>query len=816
MGYSTYRCGFLVTGICLLIAARASAEVEAFPEGDVGAYGAPDRLVFEGCQAVTPGEIKAALLRDWDVVLASAPSNRLSDYVAVIRRKVRTGYEASGFAKVEISCGADAQHGTVVVSIKEGPRYRRGAVHVTGVQADLSRQTIEKLTRPGPAQSFSIIEAAGGAGYRVKMVLGSELSSPAWKRGDPARFDPVAGTRMEQEVAGALRGLGYFDPKLDAKVEIEQDQAVLHVTVADEGRHATIDKVNVTGLKKNRPEDLLKFLGVEKGQEISLDRLNAIQRRLWDSARFKKHELTIAPSGGDRSRLSLEIELEEFPDAPTLTEPLSPVEQALINACQWLRARPDAGEDVEVVMHTAAHADSHVDMHVQFVVGPTGGVCRIRAYTPAPATAPAEKTDARPLVDYALAMTTDLDGIYSISDGKKLTAALGKALAPEVGLRYAPEVAPDGSVKWSINFDAGFRTEEIRPPLLLTLAPVAFVSVAHLEGMKYEIRDGILTINGEQTKVRVETGTGRVLECRVFSHDSLYAISVRRGMMGDFIGEMEKAIAAPNCFDPKQPAASSMAFIAEQTAKGLLLRSAAGPEQRARAAVVLGKLLSPDVFEPTQRLFSPSDGKGSDDFFIPPDGSTASVNDALGTIVKIALPYFDRLFPHDSWPGTLLRQRVLLYVNQRKTAESELDRVITSHRTGPVGLLMTARLVSEFSPTDGDKIAARGLKRLDVTEFRKDVSEFTEGDGVAAEILRRAADKLRQLPQQDIDDLADVLSPEQAKTFRQIAAVLRAHPHQPIEKLLPAALDNVWAQSLRESVESALHGLASRGSGTEQ
>jgi hypothetical protein len=800
MGYSTSRLGVLIVSVCLLSAARAALEVEPFPSGEVGAMGAPDRLIFEGCKLVSPQALRSALVRDWDVMLASSPTNRLGDYVAVVRRKVRTGYEASGFAKVEISCGADVEHGTVVVSIKEGPRYRRGAVYVTGVKAALAEKIIAKLTRPGPAENFSRSGPKEGP-VQVEMRVERGKSFAQWEKGEVARFDPVSGQLAEDYAREALGELGFFVANFDAKVEIEQDAAVLHVTIADAGPPGTLNEVTVKGLTRNRPEEVLKFLGIEKGQEISLDRLQEIQRRLWDSARFKKHLLTATPSADDRSKFALAIDLEETPEAPLLTEAFSPVEQAALKLNQWLLGRLAAGEDLEFSIQDPARGD----LRMHGALGPKGMALRVSVSVgPAPAAGRADPPRP-PTFEYGAALTEDFGGLYALSDGKKQSAAITKSLGVYVDLDYVPAVEPDGKAKSRLNVGAGIDPSRGGVPAHVTLAPALFLSIAHAPDLKYEIHDGILTVTGRGTHVRCEVATGRLLECKSMREGISYEISARRGAMADEIAAMEKR--AANGFDRAQPAGSTISFIVEQVVRNFWARQTIDMDKKARAAPVLAKLLPPEVFAPAQRLFPMGDATDSD-FYIPVDGAGPDTGNTAFAFVKLILPYLDGLFDRDSWPGVLVRQSLFVAANQRKTLDLEMSRVFDSSRIGPLGYLMIGRFAQAVNPAVSPRIAERGLKHLDGDEFKKDVTVLVEGDGVAARIIRNAAEKLRGLPQADVDALADVMTPDQAKVFRQLASALRDHPDEPVERLLPAALGQLWTPTLKDSVKAALRQLS--------
>src|SRR5205085_6192248 len=111
---------------------------------------------------------------------------------------------------------------------------------------------------------------------------------------------------------------------------LENGTAELVVTLKSEGPLALLDAVQFTGLKLNRPEDVIAFLGLKVGMPVSLSVLRNVREKLWETGRFLKHEIQADISPAHPGRVKLTIDMLEHPDAKPIgiEQPMTPAQAA--------------------------------------------------------------------------------------------------------------------------------------------------------------------------------------------------------------------------------------------------------------------------------------------------------------------------------------------------------------------------------------------------------------------------------------------------------------------------------------------------------
>src|SRR5205814_476922 len=132
--------------------------------------------------------------------------------------------------------------------------------------------------------SFPITLSEGGAELLTYGHRGATW--PYWCKGEPAPFDPLAIDILTRDIRAALAQQGFFKPVFTVKVSPQGKLANLVITLQDEGPRAVVGKLEVLGVQKNRPADVLAFLGLAEGMPIDAVVLQEAQKKLWNSARF--------------------------------------------------------------------------------------------------------------------------------------------------------------------------------------------------------------------------------------------------------------------------------------------------------------------------------------------------------------------------------------------------------------------------------------------------------------------------------------------------------------------------------------------------
>src|SRR5262249_10781070 len=144
----------------------------------------------------------------------------------------------------------------------------------------------------------------------------------------------------------------------------------LNITILQEGPHGKVGDIEITGLKRNRREDVLKYLDLKPGVKFDRALLAKLEKRLWDSARFKAFKITPEDqTNGGVEMVKLNIELNEFAPMPPLSEKLSRGGEAMVRLANWLAGPECAREDIVADYHELL-TESTVAIH--FILSPHG------------------------------------------------------------------------------------------------------------------------------------------------------------------------------------------------------------------------------------------------------------------------------------------------------------------------------------------------------------------------------------------------------------------------------------------------------------
>jgi hypothetical protein len=783
----------------VFFAISSGSEPNAFPSGKVGIYGAQDRMLIHGCKTFKADEVRAALLGDWEVQLASAPSGALDVYVSAIRRQLRFGYLAAGFADARVSVGADEEHETIVADVTEGTRYRYGAIRITGNHAISSDTIVKYLRRTSNVQSISSTVDAEGIHYGMDVT--SAPDEDTWEAGQFADISPSHIVKLTQFVKNVYWGAGYFWSEVQVSTPVEGGDAVCLIDVNAEGPQATLGVVKINGMKSERYNEVMRFLDLHEGEPIGIDQLYDAQLKLWQCGRFKKHLMTVAPAD-ERGRRAVTLDHEEFPGLPPLDQPLPAMDQGLLKFREWILSRAAAGEDL--VMKYAIDGNGN---YFDGVFGPGGTAVRIHYKVPGHGTQGTTQPTTVPsfllgqgTIDLGAVFSADRIGVYSFSSGRKLVSINKPSLGLNLKAKMVREMKNAHETKLSFAFSWTMTPDSDNPgmQIVLSLAPGAFVEMAHDADTHCAMQGGIITVSGKTDSCRIDAKTGRLIDGKIGGME----LSARPHALIDETAVLERAHPGRNSLDQEHPIASAAGFLSEEIVLAALARSKANPEDM-RLTEALTQLISTHVLEPVDRLYSQR--TMGHDFFIPGDLEFMRSANPMGNMaLSVAIPLCDGLFDRGSWPWVLGREETLIFAGRTENLGPELDRVVRSNKIGPLGKYLTSLLVSQFNKEGSAAVAVDGLHDLKIKAFDKDVAVLTQGDGASAEILRRFCDVLRKLPAEDVDALLNKLTPEYEAIARHFVTALRSHADETIDKALPDALDDIWPDMIHAALQSAL------------
>jgi hypothetical protein len=850
------RAGPLLALLASIAALLASPTVFAdFVPGRVGDRGGSERIVIEGCRAVSEQEVRAELMADLEVALAASPAGEMDTYVSTLRARLLAGYLASGFHRARVDAEWDAARRRVVLRVIEGPRFLCGGVRVTGTKALPVDQLVRRLTTEHkPAHFPGTVDPTSGAIQAPMFADPDDKPHTIWDREEAAPLDVWALADLNKKVRDAVAELGFLRPAFTINVVPDEEpaapvapagvkvganvpatapasrRATLVVAFTNEGPAATLDSIQVIGLKRNTADDVIRYAGINKGGPITTAMVESVQQRLWDSARFMKHLVSAEPLPEDASKMRLRLDLEEYPQAPALAEPFSPAEQAALRCREWL-LDPAKEEDVWL---SIANKGVKGEPRIVIVCGYGRGLVARYQTNPdlaaaagrpgTPATRPVTQPGARPAspVDMAICLTRGLSGFWDLVDRQKCVGG-GMHETLDASLHFVADPDAGSGRHWSFGVSANMndrhrRAQDAPLPVnfKLTLAPVAFVYLVHEGGFTSDVKDGVLTgTSAGGTRVRVETATGRVLECRYVDADgAVTELRARRGTLADEIAALEAgAPAGTNRFDRQAPLASILHFTADELARWMIIHIDGNDVQRRAAGAAMGKVFAPALFRPLDDLLAAQEPPGSLGFSIPADPQKVERAKAAGPMrdfAMFALGHSGSLYPYGSWPWVIIRQTALAIAGEDRAIRPEWERLLKSDEMGPIGCLLAAEALRGSDPQLAATFAGRGLARLDAEHAAGDWKALLTADGPLPRLLLGAAENLRGLSRDEVDALGagfDGMVPSFGEALRAVAADLRAGRAKPLAEALPDTLDRLWVTSIQDGVGKALRAI---------
>jgi hypothetical protein len=830
--------GLLNVALLLLAPSFTVAAHEPFCVND---YGNLQRAVVEGCTTFTAERIKAALLTDPEVLMASHPAALLAKYRDTLREKVLAGYRHAGFPDAEVTVGVDEQAETMMITVREGRRYLSGEIRVTGSKSIAARVLTEPLTSLSPpegARLDGVYEQDGKTIGRWVETDGSavELQQPLWQAGKAAPFDQTTLAAMERKLKRTLADLGHFHCVLSLRVAPQDDGKTAALLIDVVGKSPRISRmdVRVTGNKINSCQEILEYLqlepvmplaacresggdpavfacGADVNATIGISLPERLQYRLWRSGRFIKSEVALEEPASGSDQATLRIEVVESPWAPRLSEPLSPEHVVLLKLRDQLSdVRRWPGDMVGTLNLSRSR--------IEIVVSPTGGLLASMKQS-------TDSSESLPLpAEAVFVLGNNRIGLFFPgSSGTKICGSPRIRPVASLGLELDPETnGRDRPVHMMLGFGVKSlgREEDARACILqVNASPGYFLALpdAH-EGVECMLEKGVFTLKWEQERWRIDAATGRLVDYIVpgtKEGEPVVRVCFQHGAFQERVEEIETLSKEwPNAYDRNAPLSSLLAFIFPK-------RSTASSDQanpkELRREHVLRKLLEMQVLEPLDKLVFPVSGQGErtrldqeDRFLIPWYATTTADPDSLRShidMVLVGLWLCDGLLPRHSWPWTVSREMIFMSVNKTQYTEAELQRLLASDETGPIFCVTMAIGLAMQNPRAAKPFAADGLRKLATADFRRDCQVFLDPHCALGQCLLRIAEAVRRLDPAEVKALLGDQSSAKAPLLAECVRALRAQPDRPAADVLLDVLTTAWEAGLRDRVKAMLEAI---------
>lgn len=769
-------------------------------QGPVGPWGDPGRIRLEGVTQLDPVQVTKGLQGNFHYFMASHPSAPLTGLPKSIEQHLLRGYQHAGFGEAEVNVHLDFDARQVVANIKEGRRWRAGAIRVEGppkirdlLQNLLAEQRAPDGASPAKLDDYGgVLEWADADGNQV------DEEKPIWIPGKPAHLDPKAATTRRKRVQVTLADLGYDQAKFKSTLSTSGPHAEWHIRVDDLGPPAVVRAIETTGNLKNTREEIVAYLNLRVGTIATREFLRRVQRSLWNSARFVSSKVDIErlPEGDG---VRLKIDVQEYARAPRLASSLSREEKAVMKHRYWMIH--GAGSQMDLVV-TATGPDGHIEA----ILSPVEGLSFCWW--------PSAELDQK-LPEFAMIVTDENLAAYDLSSLRKLSGAMTNVqlnAQMTMGLN-----AGDPAHPFKFNFGFGFESLDegnSRVPLTLTTStpPVYFLAQVHEEA-DCSWAGPVLTMRSKRGTARINEQSGELLDYSSNPAEADEGWSTGYFIRRHAFAQRREQIAAAgegirNEFDGARPVSSISAFLLDTgmlSAVGRFLYGESFSDQAPQESLaVLGRLIDHGFLATADTIVNAALANDGDRFKVPSEPHRTQQFQAKHYYGFLVARAADHVFPRDSWAWTLWRESALVVTGQGQHAGTELNKLMRDERCGPSTYWLLAELLKSIG-RPVEPIAQHGLRKFNRLAFIREWETALGRDlhpSVAA-----ALTALRSLEEDDIAKLIALGDGAEAGWVR-IAGQLRDATQSRADYTTADLLDGIWSTELRDRLEQRLRQLA--------
>lgn len=814
----------IVTLLALGLCANTSAQLTTPRPADeitlpVAEWGGINRLEFKGINTFTTNSITTGLLQSPDFLLASHPAAPLREYAPAVARLVSAGYRSAGFRDVQVQAGLDETRKIVKVEIREGKRFRAGKIRFENPGLLPAPKLIKQLTTPTAPEKSEKKEESSNL---------IKNDSAAWAVGEPVGFDKNTAERIENSVREALGRAGYLFCTFKIRFEEEAGTNLVSLVVVIEqtGLPAKLGAIEVVGLSKHTPAELLDWLNLKSGQPLTIDLFPDLQQRMKSSGRFLASEFTPDQIPDKDGALALKIRVKEYLEAPKLNERLSSVQASLLRVQAWIEKNFAQGMEFQIEGVFKAYKLGNLK-------GEISG--QLDMFFRHDAMAWLWQQDGK-LVRGLLVNTNGIHYISTVT-GRKLTYASVGALTIQAEFSVVPNPEAEGDASpFSTNFKFGFlsMTNASRSPVQIDfhIAPGVMFYELNKATTPIKTNKDELVLSTPSRSWRIQPSTGALIEALNNETDakekdgsSTYRLLPAPGSIARIETQLKAAGALlADAMHTNQPIASLAALIvgeyleaplAKQVLADLPLAEHLPAASRSLQRFILNGILNP--LEPQVA----AEKDGLETFFnIPDEKDTSSIPNAMQKLWSYAAAYTYRFsyeyLPPKSWPATLAREIVMLLAGHPKYAEPELNRIAESQDTGPIGCLIASHVLAFAGYSDGAaKFALIGTTRLDQEHFERDMALVLE---ITDRILTKSNQKqpsIVTLSPEELKAMEAVLPSSVSGFVQSVVAALKIKPGEGTRQTLLPLLTDAWHGGLKGEIDKRLRQMLNK-SNTQQ
>jgi len=843
-----------VAAVCIALAVVRAACPLAVHAETVGGIGDDDRLVVRGMTQIDSERLRLALIDDDTLAWLSRPGDSRDDFVAAVVAKATLALERAGFPAPRVRAAVESSDGVerLALDVVEGERLTAGSIEVTGLPEEDAARLVRFLSERQPPldavpRSFDSPDGSTRTVWVDAAERPATLLDAEWTPGDPAACDAIAARSVRAAVARFLRDDGYLaiaplvERSSSGKLPRGETYTVHSKWIDASGTHAAFDvslrraggvadlvvaikelppksrlrEIELPADCRTRQEDLAAFLGITVGSSVTERDRIGWQDRLRMSGRFLRHEVELRADPADPAAVVARFDLEEYPRATPLRDPLTRAEATMLRFREWMVGATRTGDLIVDVRRQGVEAVP-AGLVARFVVSQTDG-CAVTAM---------------PEADAACGLIADGTRVSLVSPGGagRLDVPLParSRVTATIGLSISREAASDPdepthlhNLSFGCGLAAGDDVEDGRVQIEMRIEPVACLAMVHQGDPAVSFEGDTLVIVAKAATSRVDAVSGRPLSLAIDGYE--LAADAQRGGLQAAVASLGRA-AGPNRFRDAAPVTSAVELLTSDgvaEACGRLATAAGMPlEEPPIAAVVpvvaavrrcLARCLADggialcDAAVAARRAAGPSPVVALE---IPREGPLGSGQAAKKAIERqVAAFVWECAEDHcgrDSWPASLTRAAACGLVSD-PTIFREMTSFMAHDDYGPLAYACAATLSPV--PTVARSLALRGQERLSTIAFHTDCRPLLTAidryglDDCCVSVLRSLDDEaVREIGRAAIGD-PEFLLP--------LVQQLRLHAtHDAAVEALQDALDAWWEGGLRAFVAARLDAMA--------
>ncbi len=747
----------------------------------VGLLGRSDSLQIRGNHDFSEKDIRKALMRSPDFLIAAHPKAPREAFLKATARLTQAGYLAHGHPEARVVATLSEDKENVHIEVHEGPLYYCGPVQVQGA-IDIPVDSLVNALSEKPSDPQS------------------DEKLP-WEAGEPAPFDEASRKRLHQWVAEKLHALGFFASVVEVEPRVieDSDKAVLIIRILKEGQKIMLGDIRVEGNHRFSKEDIIRLSGLHEASLLSQKVLEKAKHRLKASQRFLGCQVS-SEDAPDEGRGNLLIRVREYDKAPDIGQPWHEKDRIILRAAEWISQANHRGEDLAARLQADRFG---VQMRLilsnegmGFFLENPGAIRLEEAYLGFLLTGQnmvwlsmenQQRWQRHGDYGYHVHSFVTLEGVMDPDAEEKVQFLMGMG-AQSKPMAHSQAKKPFTSL------------------LRATLDPVAFHHLIDTDDLMWTRNGAMHVFESDTLRLVVEEGTGAVKQfsIQIPLMEESYPLQLHLNWAAGSLLKMNQELnhgmqAFEDFYEKDRTFSSWVKFMGAQIpslgnlSEDILLSA----EKKQLLTLGLGALARSRLLVPLDTFLQKEDERPNRSFSIPAadPGNKGMMQMMAALVAAYAFEIANDLFPEDSWPWTAMRESVYVLMEKGDHTGQELQRLFDEDQMGPLGYWFLAELLEMAGHPAAGFAARNGTFYMNEASFLRDWDLLIGAHPTLGEGLRDGLMLYRALPPAMRQVAHQVLGESVIRIVQHLEAM------NPQEDLMMRLASLVWQNGFQEVLD---------------